>query len=114
MTQRSTPTSSPAPGSTSTAGSRSSTRRSRRTDGAAALMAVASSTKTSARRRHLEAATNYPTDWLAERSGLVGGIKYRVLRKVPGHTNWFHPLGSAALTAFLIQALTGSIHAMYY
>jgi hypothetical protein len=51
--------------------------------------------KKSARRRQLEAAINYPIDWLEERSGLVGGIKYFLFRKVPGDTNWFHTLGSA-------------------
>jgi menaquinol-cytochrome c reductase cytochrome b subunit len=68
----------------------------------------------SERRQALEAAINYPLDWLEERSGLVGGIKYFLFRKVPGDTNWFHTLGSATLTAFLVQALTGVILAMYY
>jgi len=56
----------------------------------------------------------YPVDWLEERSGLVGGLRYFLFRKVPSDTNWFQTLGSATLTAFLIQALTGSILAMYY
>ncbi|MFL6017879.1 MAG: hypothetical protein ACJ74V_10110, partial [Gaiellaceae bacterium] len=57
---------------------------------------------------------NYPLDWLEERSGLVGGVKYFLFRKVPGDIGWFHTLGSATLTAFLVQALTGVILAMYY
>ena len=57
---------------------------------------------------------NYPLDWLEERSGLVGGIKYFLFRKVPGDTSWWHTLGSATLTAFLVQAITGVILAMYY
>src|SRR5690349_14786874 len=65
-------------------------------------------------RGKLETAVNYPLDWLEERSGLIGGIKYFLFRKVPGDTNWFHTLGSATLTAFLVQALTGAILAMYY
>jgi quinol-cytochrome oxidoreductase complex cytochrome b subunit len=77
-------------------------------------LAVASRNKKSPRRRQLEAAINYPIDWLEERSGLVGGIKYFLFRKVPADSNWFHTLGSATLTAFLVQALTGSILAMYY
>src|SRR5213594_4422346 len=77
-------------------------------------MATATRTKKSARRRQLEAAINYPIDWLEERSGLVGGIKYFLFRKVPGDTGWWHTLGSATLTAFLVQALTGVILAMYY
>src|SRR6201982_3318527 len=56
----------------------------------------------------------YPLDWLEERSGLVGGIKYFLFRKVPGDINWFQTLGSATLTAFIVQALTGAILAMYY
>ncbi|MFL6011576.1 MAG: cytochrome bc complex cytochrome b subunit [Gaiellaceae bacterium] len=68
----------------------------------------------SARRQRLEAAVIYPLDWLEERSGLVGATRYFLFRKVPGDTNWFHTLGSATLTAFLVQALTGVILAMYY
>jgi ubiquinol-cytochrome c reductase cytochrome b subunit/menaquinol-cytochrome c reductase cytochrome b subunit len=56
----------------------------------------------------------YPIDWIEERSGLVGGLRYFLFRKVPGDTNWFQTLGSATLTAFLVQALTGVILAMYY
>src|SRR6266853_1995512 len=77
-------------------------------------MAAATRTKKSARRRQLEAAINYPIDWLEERSGLVGAIRYFLFRKVPGDTGWWHTLGSATLTAFLVQALTGVILAMYY
>ncbi|MDP9285819.1 MAG: cytochrome b N-terminal domain-containing protein, partial [Actinomycetota bacterium] len=40
--------------------------------------------------------------------------KYFLFRKVPGDINWFQTLGSATLTAFLVQALTGVILAMYY
>ena len=57
---------------------------------------------------------NYPIDWLEERSGLVGGIKYFLFRKVPNDIGWCHTLGSATLTAFIVQALTGTILAMYY
>ena len=66
------------------------------------------------RQAQLEAAALYPLDWLEERSGLVGGVRYFLFRKVPGDTNWFQTLGSATLTAFLVQALTGVILAMYY
>src|SRR5256886_2110530 len=68
----------------------------------------------SARRQRMERMILYPLDWLEERSGLVGGVKYFLFRKVPSDTNWFHTLGSATLTAFLVQALTGVILAMYY
>ena len=62
----------------------------------------------------LKAAALYPLDWLEERSGLVGGVKYFLFRKVPRDTGWFHTLGSATLTAFLVQAITGVVLAFYY
>ena len=66
------------------------------------------------RSEQLQQTILYPLDWLEERSGLVGGVKYFLFRKVPGDINWFQTLGSATLTAFLVQALTGVILAMYY
>src|SRR2546423_11865831 len=66
------------------------------------------------KQQQLQQVILYPLDWLEERSGLVGGIKYFLFRKVPGDINWFQTLGSATLTAFIVQALTGSILAMYY
>jgi len=68
----------------------------------------------SAKRSPFQDAVAYPVDWLEERSGLVGGLRYFLFRKVPGDTSWFHTLGSATLTAFLVQAVTGVILAMYY
>ncbi len=62
----------------------------------------------------LQSAIMYPLDWIEERSGLVGGVKYFLFRKVPGDVNWFTTLGSATLTAFLVQATTGVFLAMYY
>jgi menaquinol-cytochrome c reductase cytochrome b subunit len=56
----------------------------------------------------------YPLDWLEERSGLVGATRYFLFRKVPGDSGWAHTLGSATLTAFLVQAITGVILAMFY
>jgi menaquinol-cytochrome c reductase cytochrome b subunit len=56
----------------------------------------------------------YPLDWLEERSGLVGGVRYFLFRNVPSDVDWFQTLGSATLTAFLVQATTGVILAMYY
>ena len=56
----------------------------------------------------------YPLDWLEERSGLVGAVKYFLFRKVPSDVGWCQTLGSATLTAFLVQAITGVILAMYY
>ncbi|MHB1244713.1 MAG: cytochrome b [Gaiellaceae bacterium] len=68
----------------------------------------------SIRRAQLQAAALYPLDWLEERSGLVGGVRYFLFRKVPRDTSWFHTLGSATLTAFLVQAVTGVVLAFYY
>ncbi|MGH3093137.1 MAG: DUF4405 domain-containing protein, partial [Gaiellaceae bacterium] len=68
----------------------------------------------SKRRQQLEQAVLVPVDWLEERSGLVGATKYFLFRRVPHDTNWFHTLGSATLTAFLVQAITGVILAFYY
>src|SRR3954464_5142171 len=70
--------------------------------------------KKTARRQKLEAAAVYPIDWLEERSGLIGGVRYFLFRKVPGDINWMQTLGSATLTAFLVQAVTGVILAMFY
>jgi quinol-cytochrome oxidoreductase complex cytochrome b subunit len=71
-------------------------------------------TKAQVRRQRMEQAVNFPLDWLEERSGLVGGVKYFLFRKVPGDINWMQTLGSATLTAFIVQAVTGVILAMYY
>src|SRR5438132_12197849 len=81
-------------------------------DPAAALMAA--SRPPMSRRKQVEALALYPLDWIEERSGLVGAVRYFLFRKVPGDTNWFQTLGSTTLTAFLIQALTGVVLAMYY
>jgi quinol-cytochrome oxidoreductase complex cytochrome b subunit len=70
--------------------------------------------KAQVRRERMQAAVNFPLDWLEERSGLVGGVKYFIFRKVPGDINWMQTLGSATLTAFVVQAVTGVILAMYY
>src|SRR6266513_1780524 len=71
-------------------------------------------TRKSPRRQKLLAILLYPLNWLEERSGLVGGVRYFLFRKVPGDISWGHTLGSASLTAFIVQAVTGVILAMYY
>jgi menaquinol-cytochrome c reductase cytochrome b subunit len=68
----------------------------------------------SQRRQQLEAAILYPLDWLEFRTGLVGATKYFLFRKVPGDISWGHTLGSATLTAFIVQLVTGVVLAMYY
>jgi quinol-cytochrome oxidoreductase complex cytochrome b subunit len=71
-------------------------------------------TRRPTRSARLIQVANYPIDWLEERSGLVGAVKYFLFRKVPADISWYHTLGSATLTAFLVQAVTGVILAMYY
>jgi menaquinol-cytochrome c reductase cytochrome b subunit len=71
-------------------------------------------TRRPTRKQQLSQAILYPVDWLEERSGLIGGLRYFLFRKVPSDINWFQTLGSATLTAFLVQAVTGVILAMYY
>ena len=68
----------------------------------------------STRRRQLEHAALVPVDWVEERSGLVGYIGWFLFRKVPRDTNWMQTLGAATLTAFIVQAVTGVVLAMYY
>src|ERR687892_2733007 len=71
-------------------------------------------TRAEIRRQQMEELVMYPLDWLEERSGLIGGVRYFLFRNVPSDINWMQTLGSAALTAFLVQAITGVILAMYY
>jgi menaquinol-cytochrome c reductase cytochrome b subunit len=68
----------------------------------------------SARRARFDQAVLYPLDWIEERTGLVGGVKYFLFRNVPRDVNWMQTLGAATLTAFLVQAVTGVFLAMYY
>jgi menaquinol-cytochrome c reductase cytochrome b subunit len=68
----------------------------------------------STRRRQIEAAALAPVDWVEERTGLVGYIGWFLFRKVPRDTNWMQTLGAATLTAFIVQAVTGVVLAMYY
>jgi menaquinol-cytochrome c reductase cytochrome b subunit len=53
-------------------------------------------------------------DWIDERTSLSGGLRWMMFRKVPKGTNWFYTLGSAAMFAFLSQAVTGVFLAMFY
>jgi quinol-cytochrome oxidoreductase complex cytochrome b subunit len=53
-------------------------------------------------------------DWIDERTSLSGAARWMMFRKVPKGTNWFYTLGSAAMFAFLNQAVTGVFLAMYY
>ncbi|MFA9270263.1 MAG: cytochrome bc complex cytochrome b subunit, partial [Baekduiaceae bacterium] len=53
-------------------------------------------------------------DWVDERTSLSGVGRWMMFRKVPKGTNWFYTLGSATMFAFLSQAVTGVVLAMYY
>src|SRR6184192_1900348 len=70
--------------------------------------------KAQLRKQRMQDAIDYPLDWIEERTGLVGAVRYFLFRKVPSDTNWMQTLGSATLTAFIVQAVTGVILAMYY
>jgi quinol-cytochrome oxidoreductase complex cytochrome b subunit len=66
------------------------------------------------RKSLVEQAVLVPLDWVDERTGAVRGTKWFLFRNVPRDVTWMQTLGSAALTAFIVQALTGGILAMYY
>ena len=62
----------------------------------------------------VETAVLVPLDWVDERTAAVRGTKWFLFRNVPRDVSWMQTLGSAALTAFIVQTLTGVILAMYY
>jgi quinol-cytochrome oxidoreductase complex cytochrome b subunit len=66
------------------------------------------------RQTAVDLAVLAPLDWIDERTGAVRGTKWFLFRNVPRDISWMQTLGSAALTAFIVQALTGAILAMYY
>jgi menaquinol-cytochrome c reductase cytochrome b subunit len=66
------------------------------------------------RQKLVETAVLTPLDWVEERTAFVRATKWFLFRHVPRDVNWMQTLGSATLTAFLVQALTGAILAMYY
>ena len=52
--------------------------------------------------------------WVDDRVDLVGIRRALLDRKMPGELTWWHTLGSATLTVFIVQAVTGIVLAMYY
>ena len=54
---------------------------------------MATATKPKTKGQKATAVAMYPLDWLEERSGLVGAVKYFLFRKIPGDVNWFQTLG---------------------
>jgi quinol-cytochrome oxidoreductase complex cytochrome b subunit len=68
----------------------------------------------SKRQQMVDLAVLAPLDWIDERTAAVTGTKWFLFRNVPRDVSWGQTLGSAALTAFIVQALTGAILALYY
>ena len=66
------------------------------------------------RQKVVEQAVLAPLDWVDERTAFVRGTKWFLFRHVPRDISWLQTLGSATLTAFIVQAVTGAILAMYY
>jgi quinol-cytochrome oxidoreductase complex cytochrome b subunit len=62
----------------------------------------------------VELAVLTPLDWIDERTAGVRATKWFLFRHVPRDVSWAQTLGSATLTAFIVQTLTGVILAMYY
>ncbi len=52
--------------------------------------------------------------WLDERLDLRRAKRDLLDREVPARLTWWHTLGSATLTVFLVQVITGAILATYY
>ena len=50
--------------------------------------------------------------WLDERVDLMGARKALLDRKMPGGLTWWHTLGSATLTVFMVQVVTGIVLAV--
>lgn len=53
-------------------------------------------------------------DEVDQRGGLVEFHKWFLFRKVPSGLSWLHTLGFCLLIVFVMQAVTGTILAMYY
>ncbi len=68
----------------------------------------------SKRQQMVDMAVLAPLDWIDERTAAVTGTKWFLFRNVPRDVSWMQTLGSAALTAFIVQALTGAILSLYY
>ncbi len=53
-------------------------------------------------------------EWVDERTGIKPALDYVMYRRLPKSVNWFFTLGSASLTVFIIQAVSGAFLAMGY
>ena len=54
------------------------------------------------------------TRWIDKRIDVTGLRRGLVDRQMPSGLTWWHTLGSATLTVFLVQVVTGIVLAMYY
>src|SRR4026207_1231371 len=71
-------------------------------------------TAKSKRQQMIDMAVLAPLDWIDERTAAVTGTKWFLFRNVPRDVSWSQTLGSAALTAFIVQTLTrGGLPAGY-
>jgi menaquinol-cytochrome c reductase cytochrome b subunit len=70
--------------------------------------------KKAKKSHHAKEAGIHAADWIDERTSLSGALRWVMFRKVPKGTNWFYTFGSATMFAFLSQAVTGVVLAMYY
>lgn len=61
-----------------------------------------------------DAARTRPRGWLDRRVDLTGLRRTLLDRAVPGRLTWWHTLGSATLTVFVVQIVTGVVLATYY
>lgn len=52
--------------------------------------------------------------WIDERIDIAGVKRGLLDRQMPGGLTWWHTLGSATLTVFMVQVVTGIVLAMYY
>jgi menaquinol-cytochrome c reductase cytochrome b subunit len=73
----------------------------------------ATTTKPTVKDHAVEGAAS-AVGWLDERTGVSPFLRGFLYRKVPKGTNWYYTLGSATMFAFLSQAVTGVVLAMYY
>ena len=55
-----------------------------------------------------------PLRWLDQRLDLAGIKRTLLDREVPDRLTWWHTLGSATLTVFVVQIVTGTMLATYY
>lgn len=53
-------------------------------------------------------------EWVDERTGIKPAVDYVMYRRIPKNVNWFFTLGSASLTVFIVQFVTGIFLGMFY